>query len=91
MKYDPSNPSSAEESIFEPAGKRRLKIKSNITFHLYVRSVWGCTGSDLCGCCTAGHRSFLQPASDLGSISFLAQHLVGTGHSLINPAAIRRA
>ncbi|XP_025936648.1 double-stranded RNA-specific adenosine deaminase isoform X3 [Apteryx rowi] len=36
MKYDPSNPSSAEESIFEPAGEKRLRIKSNITFHLYV-------------------------------------------------------
>ncbi|NXA10288.1 DSRAD deaminase, partial [Sapayoa aenigma] len=36
MKYDPSNPSSAEESIFEPAGGERLKIKSSITFHLYV-------------------------------------------------------
>ncbi|KFV00237.1 Double-stranded RNA-specific adenosine deaminase, partial [Tauraco erythrolophus] len=36
MKYDPSNPSSAEESIFEPAGGTRLKLKSGITFHLYV-------------------------------------------------------
>ncbi|NXW23319.1 DSRAD deaminase, partial [Circaetus pectoralis] len=36
MKYDPSNPSSAEESIFEPAGGKRLKIKSSVTFHLYV-------------------------------------------------------
>ncbi|NXJ34212.1 DSRAD deaminase, partial [Ciconia maguari] len=36
MKYDPSNASSAEESIFEPAGGKRLKIKSNVTFHLYV-------------------------------------------------------
>ncbi|XP_072214896.1 double-stranded RNA-specific adenosine deaminase isoform X2 [Excalfactoria chinensis] len=35
MKYDPSKPS-AIESIFEPAGGRRLKIKSNITFHLYI-------------------------------------------------------
>uniref|UniRef100_A0A8C2TQG2 Adenosine deaminase RNA specific n=1 Tax=Coturnix japonica TaxID=93934 RepID=A0A8C2TQG2_COTJA len=35
MKYDPSKPS-AKESIFEPAGGRRLKIKSNITFHLYI-------------------------------------------------------
>ncbi|KAJ7416534.1 Double-stranded RNA-specific adenosine deaminase [Willisornis vidua] len=39
MKYDPSNPSSAEESIFEPAGGKRLRIKSNVTFHLYVRFV----------------------------------------------------
>ncbi|KAM9368252.1 double-stranded RNA-specific adenosine deaminase [Phaethornis superciliosus] len=36
MKYDPSNPSSAEDSIFEPAGGNRLKIKSSVTFHLYV-------------------------------------------------------
>ncbi|NWV70712.1 DSRAD deaminase, partial [Malurus elegans] len=36
MKYDPSNPSSAEESIFEQAGGEKLKIKSSITFHLYV-------------------------------------------------------
>ncbi|NXE16589.1 DSRAD deaminase, partial [Lophotis ruficrista] len=36
MKYDPSDPSSAEESIFEPAGEKRLKIKSGVTFHLYV-------------------------------------------------------
>ncbi|XP_074709164.1 double-stranded RNA-specific adenosine deaminase [Strix uralensis] len=36
MKYDPSNPSSAEESIFEPAGGKKLKIKSSVTFHLYI-------------------------------------------------------
>ncbi|KAM6234409.1 double-stranded RNA-specific adenosine deaminase isoform 2-T2 [Porphyrio hochstetteri] len=36
MKYDPSNPSSAAESIFEPAGGKRLKIKSGVTFHLYI-------------------------------------------------------
>ncbi|XP_027554923.1 double-stranded RNA-specific adenosine deaminase isoform X1 [Neopelma chrysocephalum] len=36
MKYDLSNPSSAEESIFEPAGGNRLRIKSSVTFHLYV-------------------------------------------------------
>ncbi|KFP02792.1 Double-stranded RNA-specific adenosine deaminase, partial [Calypte anna] len=36
LKYDPSNPSSAEDSIFEPAGGNRLKIKSSVTFHLYV-------------------------------------------------------
>ncbi|XP_021238755.1 double-stranded RNA-specific adenosine deaminase isoform X2 [Numida meleagris] len=35
MKYDPSKPA-AKESIFEPAGGRRLKIKRNITFHLYI-------------------------------------------------------
>ncbi|NWI89793.1 DSRAD deaminase, partial [Pitta sordida] len=36
MKYDPSNPSSAQESIFEPAEGQRLKIKTGVTFHLYV-------------------------------------------------------
>ncbi|KFU91239.1 Double-stranded RNA-specific adenosine deaminase, partial [Chaetura pelagica] len=36
MKYDPSNPSSSEQSIFEPAGGNRLKIKSSVTFHLYI-------------------------------------------------------
>ncbi|XP_075301191.1 double-stranded RNA-specific adenosine deaminase isoform X2 [Opisthocomus hoazin] len=36
MKYDPSHPSSTEESIFEPAGGKRLKIKSGVTFHLYI-------------------------------------------------------
>ncbi|NWH88295.1 DSRAD deaminase, partial [Aegithalos caudatus] len=35
MKYDPSNPSSAEESIFEQAGQK-LRIKSSVTFHLYI-------------------------------------------------------
>ncbi|XP_053857199.1 double-stranded RNA-specific adenosine deaminase [Vidua macroura] len=36
MKYDPSNPSSTEESIFEQAGGKKLKIKSSVTFHLYI-------------------------------------------------------
>ncbi|NXN84524.1 DSRAD deaminase, partial [Bombycilla garrulus] len=36
MKYDPSNPSSAEESIFEQAGGNKLRIKSTVTFHLYI-------------------------------------------------------
>ncbi|NXC04988.1 DSRAD deaminase, partial [Orthonyx spaldingii] len=36
MKYDPSNPSSAEESIFEQAGGKKLKLKSSVTFHLYI-------------------------------------------------------
>ncbi|XP_066194060.1 double-stranded RNA-specific adenosine deaminase isoform X2 [Sylvia atricapilla] len=36
MKYDPSNPSSAEDSIFEQAGRKKLRIKSSVTFHLYV-------------------------------------------------------
>lgn len=41
MKYDPSNPSSAEESIFEQAEGKKLKIKSSVTFHLYIRFVEG--------------------------------------------------
>lgn len=92
MKYDPSNPSSAEESIFEPAGGKRLKIKSSVTFHLYVRFVRHCAGSDRCQqhCRTPGPGSFLRVSANLGSVCFLAQHLVETGHSLINPAAIRR-
>uniref|UniRef100_A0A8B9GH89 Adenosine deaminase RNA specific n=1 Tax=Amazona collaria TaxID=241587 RepID=A0A8B9GH89_9PSIT len=36
MKYNPSDPSSAEESIFEPAGGKRLKVKRSVTFHLYI-------------------------------------------------------
>ncbi|NXU61412.1 DSRAD deaminase, partial [Horornis vulcanius] len=36
MKYDPSNPSSSEESIFEQAGGKKLRIKSSVTFHLYI-------------------------------------------------------
>ncbi|NXK68119.1 DSRAD deaminase, partial [Sylvietta virens] len=36
MKYDPSNPSSAEESIFEQAGGKTLRVKSSVTFHLYI-------------------------------------------------------
>ncbi|NXW88160.1 DSRAD deaminase, partial [Alopecoenas beccarii] len=36
LKYDPSDPSSAEQSIFEPAEGNRLKIKSGVTFHLYI-------------------------------------------------------
>ncbi|XP_010224151.1 PREDICTED: double-stranded RNA-specific adenosine deaminase [Tinamus guttatus] len=36
MKYNPCSPSSVEESIFEPAGEKRLRIKSNVTFHLYI-------------------------------------------------------
>ncbi|XP_010174569.1 double-stranded RNA-specific adenosine deaminase-like, partial [Antrostomus carolinensis] len=36
MRYDPSHPSSAEDSIFEPAGGKKLKIKSSVTFHLYI-------------------------------------------------------
>ncbi|XP_054850593.1 double-stranded RNA-specific adenosine deaminase isoform X2 [Eublepharis macularius] len=33
MKYDPSAP---EDSIFEPAEDDKLKIKADITFHLYI-------------------------------------------------------
>lgn len=93
MKYDPSNPSSAEESIFEPAGGKRLKIKSSVTFHLYVRFVRGGAGSDRClqRCRAPGPGPLLRVSANLGSVCFLAQHLVETGRSLINPAAIRRA
>lgn len=92
MKYDPSNPSSAEESIFEPAGGKKLKIKSDVTFHLYVRFVWGRAGSDRClpHYRTPGPGCFLRVSANLGSVCFLAQHLVETGRSLINPAATRR-
>ncbi|NWX09422.1 DSRAD deaminase, partial [Caloenas nicobarica] len=36
LKYNPSDPSSAEQSIFAPAEGDRLKIKSGVTFHLYI-------------------------------------------------------
>ncbi|NXX44154.1 DSRAD deaminase, partial [Tricholaema leucomelas] len=36
LKYDPSNPASAEQSIFEPAAGRKLRVKSEVSFHLYV-------------------------------------------------------
>ncbi|XP_073178977.1 double-stranded RNA-specific adenosine deaminase isoform X2 [Lepidochelys kempii] len=36
MKYNPADPSSTEQSIFESAGENRLKIKDDVTFHLYV-------------------------------------------------------
>ncbi|NXH10455.1 DSRAD deaminase, partial [Bucco capensis] len=36
MKYDPSKASCAQESIFEAAEGRRLRIKSSVTFHLYI-------------------------------------------------------
>jgi len=91
MKYDPSHPSSTEESIFEPAGGKRLKIKSGVTFHLYIRFVRGCAGRDraLRRCRTPG--SLPRASPDLGSVGFPAQRLAGTGHSLTNPAATRRA
>ncbi|XP_066842444.1 double-stranded RNA-specific adenosine deaminase isoform X3 [Anser cygnoides] len=63
MKYDPSNPSSAKESIFEPAGKKRLKIKSNVTFHLYV-STAPCGDGAL----------FDKSCSDQASVVGQAQH-----------------
>lgn len=91
MKYDPSNPSSAEDSIFEPAGGKRLKIKSGVTFHLYVRLVWGCAGSGRCRQHYPAPGRSLSVGANPGSVCFLAQHLVETGHSLINPAAIRQA
>ncbi|KAM6039590.1 double-stranded RNA-specific adenosine deaminase isoform 2-T2 [Chlamydotis macqueenii] len=63
MKYDPSNPSSAEESIFEPAGEKRLKIKSSVTFHLYV-STAPCGDGAL----------FDKSCSDQASVVGQAQH-----------------
>ncbi|XP_054038556.1 double-stranded RNA-specific adenosine deaminase isoform X2 [Rissa tridactyla] len=63
MKYDPSNPSSAEESIFEPAGGKRLKIKSSVTFHLYV-STAPCGDGAL----------FDKSCSDQASVVGQAQH-----------------
>ncbi|NXK50910.1 DSRAD deaminase, partial [Chauna torquata] len=63
MKYDPSNPSSTEESIFEPAGEKRLKIKSNVTFHLYV-STAPCGDGAL----------FDKSCSDQASVMGQAQH-----------------
>ncbi|NWX44760.1 DSRAD deaminase, partial [Steatornis caripensis] len=63
MKYDPSNPSSAEESIFEPAGGKRLKIKSGVTFHLYI-STAPCGDGAL----------FDKSCSDQASVVGQAQH-----------------
>ncbi|XP_035751953.1 double-stranded RNA-specific adenosine deaminase, partial [Egretta garzetta] len=63
MKYDPSNPSSAEDSIFEPAGGKRLKIKSGVTFHLYV-STAPCGDGAL----------FDKSCSDQASVVGQAQH-----------------
>ncbi|XP_042640886.1 double-stranded RNA-specific adenosine deaminase isoform X2 [Tyto alba] len=63
MNYDPSNPSSAEESIFEPAGGKRLKIKSSVTFHLYV-STAPCGDGAL----------FDKSCSDQASVVGQAQH-----------------
>ncbi|KFQ64063.1 Double-stranded RNA-specific adenosine deaminase, partial [Phaethon lepturus] len=63
MKYDPSNASSAEESIFEPAGGKKLKIKSSVTFHLYV-STAPCGDGAL----------FDKSCSDQASVVGQAQH-----------------
>ncbi|XP_014816776.1 PREDICTED: double-stranded RNA-specific adenosine deaminase [Calidris pugnax] len=63
MKYDPSNPSSREESIFEPAGGKRLRIKSGVTFHLYV-STAPCGDGAL----------FDKSCSDQASVVGQAQH-----------------
>ncbi|NXQ82802.1 DSRAD deaminase, partial [Nyctibius grandis] len=63
MTYDPSNPSSAEESIFEPAGGKRLKIKSGVTFHLYI-STAPCGDGAL----------FDKSCSDQASVVGQAQH-----------------
>ncbi|XP_019467368.1 double-stranded RNA-specific adenosine deaminase isoform X1 [Meleagris gallopavo] len=62
MKYDSSKPS-PEESIFEPAGGRRLKIKSNITFHLYI-STAPCGDGAL----------FDKSCSDQASVAGRAEH-----------------
>ncbi|KAM9251818.1 double-stranded RNA-specific adenosine deaminase isoform 3-T4 [Cariama cristata] len=63
MKYDPSDPASAEQSIFEPAGGKRLRIKSSITFHLYV-STAPCGDGAL----------FDKSCSDQASVVGQAQH-----------------
>ncbi|NXJ70381.1 DSRAD deaminase, partial [Rostratula benghalensis] len=63
MKYDPSNPSSAEESIFEPAGGKRLRIRSGVTFHLYI-STAPCGDGAL----------FDKSCSDQASVAGQAQH-----------------
>ncbi|NWI65768.1 DSRAD deaminase, partial [Todus mexicanus] len=63
MKYNPSNPSSAAESIFEPADEGRLKIKHGVTFHLYV-STAPCGDGAL----------FDKSCSDQASVAGQAQH-----------------
>ncbi|NWW79874.1 DSRAD deaminase, partial [Climacteris rufus] len=59
MKYDPSNPSSAEESIFEQAEGKKLKIKSSVTFHLYVSTA-------PCGDGALFDKSCSDQASEMG-------------------------
>ncbi|XP_010011029.1 PREDICTED: double-stranded RNA-specific adenosine deaminase, partial [Nestor notabilis] len=63
MKYDPSDPSCAEESIFEAAGGKRLKIKHGVTFHLYI-STAPCGDGAL----------FDKSCSDQASVAGQAQH-----------------
>lgn len=63
MKYDPSDPSSAEESIFEAAGGKRLKVKRGVTFHLYI-STAPCGDGAL----------FDKSCSDQASVVGQAQH-----------------
>ncbi|XP_061333950.1 double-stranded RNA-specific adenosine deaminase [Pezoporus flaviventris] len=63
MKYNPSDPSSAEESIFEPAGGKRLKVKCGVTFHLYI-STAPCGDGAL----------FDKSCSDQASVVGQAQH-----------------
>ncbi|XP_064899048.1 double-stranded RNA-specific adenosine deaminase [Columba livia] len=36
LKYNPADPSSTQQSVFEPAEGNRLRIKSGVTFHLYI-------------------------------------------------------
>ncbi|NXY22028.1 DSRAD deaminase, partial [Atrichornis clamosus] len=59
MKYDPSNPSYVEESIFEQAGGKKLKIKSSITFHLYISTA-------PCGDGALFDKSCSDQASEMG-------------------------
>ncbi|NXR69113.1 DSRAD deaminase, partial [Rhadina sibilatrix] len=61
MKYDPSNPSSAEESIFERAGGGKLRIKSSVTFHLYVSTA-------PCGDGALFDKSCSDQANEMGQV-----------------------
>ncbi|XP_060109479.1 double-stranded RNA-specific adenosine deaminase [Heteronotia binoei] len=56
MKYDPSAP---EDSIFEPAGDSKLKIKDDITFHLYISTA-------PCGDGALFDKSCSDPANSVG-------------------------
>ncbi|NWZ70528.1 DSRAD deaminase, partial [Acrocephalus arundinaceus] len=59
MKYDPSNPSSAEESIFEQARGKKLRVKNNVTFHLYISTA-------PCGDGALFDKSCSDQANDMG-------------------------